>query len=148
MSTQSRYPDEQTPKVAALFMLLFALVIILCMAGCSPRIVESVRTEYVYSERVDTTFQKDSVFLKEYVKGDTVRIIEYRDRYKYQYRMIRDTVAVHDTTRVETLKEVKVEKPLSAWKSAKLGAFWWLVAALGVALLWIFRKPIIKIISL
>lgn len=42
-------------------------------------------------------------------------------------------------------KVVQVEKPLSWWKSFKLGAFWWLCGALVLCLLWIFRKLIFKV---
>ena len=45
------------------------------------------------------------------------------------------------------VKEVKVEKPLSKWKSFKLGAFWWLLGCLVLSLLWIFRKPITAILK-
>ena len=43
-------------------------------------------------------------------------------------------------------KVVEVDKPLSWWKSFKLGAFWWLCGAVMLCLLWIFRKPLLKII--
>lgn len=45
------------------------------------------------------------------------------------------------------VKEVEVEKPLSKWKSFKLGAFWWLLGGLVLSLLWIFRKPILVILK-
>ena len=41
-----------------------------------------------------------------------------------------------------------VEKPLSKWKSFKMGAFWWLVAGIIVLLVWTFRKQIIKLIRI
>lgn len=41
-------------------------------------------------------------------------------------------------------KEVKVERPLNAWKRFKIGAFWWLLALAAVGwrkeLLWLIRK--------
>lgn len=128
--------------------ILFGTIISLVLAGCSPRIVETVRIEYRDRIQVDTTFVHDSTFVKEYIKGDTVRITEYKDRYVYQYKYVRDTLAVHDTTAVEHIKEVKVEQPISGWKRAKIGAFWWLVAAISGLLVWTFRKPIMKLIKL
>lgn len=44
------------------------------------------------------------------------------------------------------IKEVPVEKPLSKWKSFKIGAFWWLLGGLILCLAWIFRKPLLAII--
>ena len=38
-----------------------------------------------------------------------------------------------------------VEKPLSWWQKFRLGAFWWLVGAIVIALIWIFRKVIVKL---
>lgn len=126
-------------------MLLLAVL----TAGCSPRIVETVRTEYVYRdrERVDTTWLKDSIYIREYVKGDTVRIVEYRDHLVYQYRMILDTVAVRDSVAVESIREVRVEKPLSWWQKFRIRAFWWLLGGVACAAVWIFRKPLLSILK-
>ena len=49
------------------------------------------------------------------------------------------------TIRIET---VEVAQPLTRWQELKIGAFWWLLAALIAALLWIFRKPLLKLIKL
>ena len=121
------------------------------LAGCSPKVIETVRTEYVYRDRVqrDTTVVRDSVFIREKVKGDTVFVEKVRDRlvYRDRWREKTDTVVLRDSVAVETVKEVKVEKPLSAWKRAKIGAFWWLLASLVAALVWIFRKPILKLVK-
>ena len=120
----------------------------LLTVACSTRIIGHVRTEVVYRDRVqkDSLYFRDSVFISEKVKGDTVYIDRFKYRYIYKDKYQTDTLIreVHDTTSVE----VKVEKPLSARKSAKLGAFWWLVAALFAAFLWIFRKPLLRLIGL
>lgn len=51
------------------------------------------------------------------------------------------------TTEAETIKEpVYIEKPLTAWQTFRLEAFWWLVAATGIQLLWAFRKPLLRLI--
>lgn len=131
------------------------LVLLLCiyisfllgLPGCSPKIVEKVRTEYVYRDvhHRDTTIQHDSVYIREYMKGDTVHHYEYRDRYLYRDRW-RDSIVtkeVHDTTMVEK----KVEKELSRSQKAKINSFWWLLVGLFSSLVWIFRKPIISLIK-
>jgi len=38
-----------------------------------------------------------------------------------------------------------VEKPLSWWQKFRMGAFWWLLGLLLIALVWIFRKTLIKL---
>ena len=76
-------------------MLMLVLFTILLLTGCSTTRtievpVENVRIEY----KTDTVLQyknlvvKDSVFINQYVKGDTV----YRDRYKYKYINNTDTL--------------------------------------------------------
>ena len=118
--------------------------------SCSPKIYERVvyqhDTTYVQSVKVDSIFRKDSVFVKE--KNDTVYIYKERIRDRYVFRHDTLRLVKVDSVAVERVKEVKVEKPLSAWKSAKIGAFWWLLAAVLLLLLWTFRKPILKLLHL
>ena len=96
--------------------------------------------------KVDSVYRRDSVFVRE--KGDTVFIYKERIRDRYVFRHDTLRLVKVDSVAVERVKEVKVEKPLSAWKSAKIGAFWWLVAAVLLLLLWTFRKPILKLLHL
>ena len=118
-------------------------IVCIFMAGCSPKIIEKVRTEYI-TETVhhrDTTYSRDSIYIREWMKGDTVYLDRYRDRYIYRDRW-KDSVKVvevHDTTSVQ----VKVDKPLSWSQKAKIGAFWYILAGLILSLAYIFRKPIV-----
>ena len=117
------------------------LAAVVC-AGCSPKIIERVvvQRDTTTVHHRDTMFRKDSVYIREYMKGDTVYIDMYRDRYVFRDRW-RDSVTVRvDSVAVETIKEVKVEKPLSWWKRVKIGAFPWLLLAVAGLLLWTFRK--------
>ena len=119
----------------------------LAIASCSPKIVERVVVQHdtLTVHHRYTTYRRDSVYIREWMKGDTVYVDRFRDRYVYRDRW-RDSVRVverHDTTAVE----VKVEKELSVAQKAKIGAFWWLlgiVAALGA---WTFRKPLGSLIT-
>ena len=125
-------------------LVLTAVLILLPVVGtgCSPKIIERVvyqRDTTVVHHR-DTTFRRDSVYIREWMKGDTVYIEKYKDRFVYRDRW-RDSIrVVRDSVAVETIKEVKVEKPLSWSQKAKIGAFPWLMLALIGAVLWIFRK--------
>jgi len=124
--------------------IVIAIAVAMLLASCSPKIVERVKvvTEYRNVYQVDTTIQHDSVYIREWVKGDTVRITEYRDKYIYRYKTIRDTLMKHDSLTVERIKEVKVDKPLSWSQKARLRAFpWVLLAAMGFGV-WTFRKPL------
>lgn len=133
------------------FYLIVGFAILLVMVtSCSPRIFETIRyqrdTTYVQQVKVDSVYRRDSVFVRE--KGDTVFIYKERIRDRYVFRHDTLRLVKVDSVAVERVKEVKVEKPLSVWKSAKIGAFWWLVAAVLLLLLWTFRKPILKLLHL
>ena len=111
-------------KAALGFMLFVGL------SACSPKIVDRWHTQYVIQNvhHRDTVITKDSVYIREWMKGDTVYIEKYKDRYVYRDRW-RDSIfvkEVHDTTAVE----VKVEKELTWAQKAKINSFPWLLLAL------------------
>ena len=133
---------------------ILLVFILLCsfqaLPGCSPKIIEKVKTEYVYQDvhHRDTLITRDSIYIREWLKGDTVYVEKYKDRYVFRDRW-RDSISireVHDTTTVEK----KVERELTVCQKMKINSFWWLLASLILSLLWIFRKywlPILKIIK-
>ena len=123
-------------KGAAAIGLCFCVA----LSSCSPKIVEHlvVQHDTTTVHHRDTTYRRDSIYIREWMKGDTVYVDRYRDRYVFRDRW-RDSVTVrevHDTTAVQ----VEVEKPLSWAQKAKIGAFPWVLLALLGALVWIFRK--------
>lgn len=129
-------------------LLTWAATVGLCLCfalpSCSPKIVEKWNTQYVYRDvhHRDTLVTKDSVYIREYVKGDTVYIEKYKDRFVYRDRWRDSIIVKRDSVAVETLKEVKVEKPLSWSQKVRIGAFpWLLLVAVGLAV-WTFRKPL------
>ena len=138
--------DEHMKRRRLLLCVIPIVLVGICWS-CSPRIVERVvcqRDTTVVHHR-DTTYRRDSIWMKEYVKGDTVYVEKYKDRYVYRDRW-RDSVSVrevHDTTTVER----KVEKELSAGQKARIGAFPWLVLAVIALGAWTFRKPIMKLLG-
>lgn len=134
-------------SILSVFILLLSFQ---ALPGCSPKIIEKVKTEYVYQDvhHRDTLITRDSIYIREWLKGDTVYIEKYKDRYVFRDRW-RDSISikeVHDTTTVEK----KVERELTAGQKMKINSFWYLLAGLVLSLLWIFRKywlPILKIIK-
>ena len=130
--------------VIILFLYFFSVCF---LPACSPKIIERIVVQHDTTavHHRDSIFMKDSIYIKEWMKGDTIYIDRYRDRYIYKDRW-RDSISireVHDTTMVEK----KVEKELTKWQKARINSFWWLIVALGAALIWIFRKPIMKLIK-
>ena len=131
---------------------ILLVFILLCsfqaLPGCSPKIIEKVKTEYVYQNvyHRDTLITRDSIYIHEWLKGDTVYIEKYKDRYVFRDRW-RDSISiceVHDTTTVEK----KVERELTVGQKMKINSFWWLLIGLVLALGWIFRKPILKLFKI
>ena len=128
-------------------LLTWAATVGLCLfalPSCSPEIVERWHTQYVYQDvhHRDTLVTKDSVYIREYVKGDTVYIEKYKDRFVYRDRWRDSIIVKRDSVAVEPIKEVKVEKPLSWSQKVRIGAFpWLLLVAVGLAV-WTFRKPL------
>lgn len=127
------------------FLVLFVVGFLL--PSCSPRIIEKVvvqRDTTVVHHR-DSLFTKDSVYIREWMKGDTVWVEKFRDRYVYKDRW-RDSISVrevHDTTTVEK----KVEKELTWGQETKISLFPWLLVAVIVLLAWTFRKQIVKLLK-
>lgn len=127
----------------AVFVALAAL-----LPGCSPKIVE--RVSYVHDTtnvvRIDSVryYQRDSIFVRE--KGDT--IFQYVERIRYRDRFRIDTLVQMREVRDTAFVERKVEKPLSRWQKARIGAFWWLLGGLVLALCWIFRKPLLALLKI
>ena len=116
---------------------LFLAALLFCLTSC--RQVESsvahseekvrVDTLRLVSLRSDTFRTHDSVFIRESVVGDTIRIVEhhYRDRLKVQ--VVRDTIyqSVRDTIKIDDKKkEVSGNKngyDLPLWVRVVLGIF-------------------------
>ena len=111
---------------------LFTLIIVMiaaavALAGCKTR--EVVVTEHhtdtlrLTQHHRDSIYLHDSTFVREYIQGDTVRIItemwhtKYRDRLKTDtlYRSRTDSVPVP----YPVVKEVK--KPLNFFEKAMMG---------------------------
>ena len=85
------------------------------------KVVTKTDSIYITKVKVDSVFEKDSIYINTYVKGDTI----YRDNYRFISRW-RDRVkldTIHkthtDTIKVEKAITIEVEKPLSWWQKVK-----------------------------
>lgn len=128
---------------------LHLVTICLLLVSCSPRIIERVQvqrdTTYVTAYLRDSVVHRDSIYIKEQTKGDTIRITEYRDRWRERVRVQHDTIIRHqiDTIAVQSTIERKVEQPLGWWKKVRLRAF---LPLLILALIG-WRREIYKVIK-
>ena len=104
---------EENGDGKKLLVILFwtgvAFLLMIVLHGCKTVYVPvpgETKTEYVYKETRDTAYVKDSVYIKEVQKGDTIRITEYRDRYRFRYITVTDTMLVLDTLKIPYPVEV------------------------------------------
>ena len=152
MVSASRDPRKPRPGeyLAALAFIASVLLLCLGLGGCSPRIYERVitRRDTTYIVKRDSVrfYDRDSIFIRE--KGDT--IYQYVEKWRWRDRVRVDTIlrARVDSVFIDRVKEVEVIKPLSWWETLKIRAFWWLFGAVLLLSLYVFRKPLLKLIRL
>lgn len=126
------------------YIFLLGIIAAIALTACTRKVyvpTETVRTEYkdrvVEAVRVDTVAMRDSVAV--YVNGDTVRITEYRDRWRTRIIERHDTVNVAKVDSVavpvEVPKPYPVERKLTRWERTKMDAGGIAIGILGVAAL-------------
>lgn len=92
----------------------------------------------------DSIYLHDSVYVKEYVKGDTVYQIKYRDRWRDRIREVHDTLCKEKVDSVRVAVPIEVEKKLSPIKKFKLWSFFPLI----LLALFGWRREILKLIRM
>ena len=114
------------------FCLILLLVLSSCSSTRSMPVVQHVdTTSYVQrSATHDTIYLRDSVYVREVMKGDTVfrDRIAYRDRWRT--RLVHDTI--HDTQIVEKVIEKPPERYVPKFYKWCTGLFWALVAVVAL----------------
>ena len=101
--------DNGRTAMYLLVMVVSALMLLFFVCSCKTVYVPvpgETKTEYVYMESKDTAYVRDSVYIKEVQKGDTIRITEYRDRYRFRYITTTDTIVRVDSVAVPYPVEV------------------------------------------
>lgn len=106
-------------------LIIIALLIILLLSACSPRVIE--RVEY----RKDTLYQvrhlRDSIFLHDsintfvYTSGDTVYVNKFKSTIKYKEHLKTDTVKqIREVVKTDT-KVVEVKKKQGKFSTFVIG---------------------------
>lgn len=128
-------------------LVSFALLAVLVTScGAARKQIETIYlrdTTYISKVQVDSVFRRDSVFVKE--KNDTIYI--YKEKVRDRYRLLRDTVYRHkvDSVYIDKIREVKVEKQLTAWQKFRLDGFWVLAAVICGYLVWKNRRGLLSL---
>lgn len=129
-------------------LTIVCAVMILSSCGALRMQIETVYvrdTTYISKVQVDSVFKRDSIFVKE--KNDTIYV--YKEKVRDRYRLLRDTIYQHsvDSMYVDKVREVKVEKQLSAWQRFKLRGFWVLAAMVGGYVVWKNRRNLFRLLA-
>ena len=164
--------DNSWIGCATIAVVLFVIAILgglMMLAGCSPKVIVQKEVVTEYRDRIvhDTTTVEIPLEVEKVVTRDTASHLEntyaksdavvsgglLSHSLESNPQIIRIPVEVHVTDTLYKEAEIRtetveVEKPLSWWQKFRIGAFWWLLGGLIASLLWIFRKPILKLIKL
>lgn len=129
------------------YITLFIMLLVgLALTSCRTReqafsqVVQQVRTDTlrIFQLRADTLRLHDSVFIREQLLGDTIRIEKHHWHTAYQTRVLRDTVFA---TRTDTLRIVEKKKDRTS-SEPFLSTKWYIFIAvvLGGAAYFIIRR--------
>ena len=164
-------PSKASPWVYAAFII--GLAIIFCfaissMTACCPKTITKIEKVIEYRDRVvhDTTTFEITKEVETIVTRDTTSHLEndyaqsdavvsggfLHHSLESKPQIIKVPFVVHVTDTLwreseikETIKEV--EKPLSWWGKLRMNGFWVLLVVVIGLLLYVFRKPLLKLIA-
>lgn len=128
------------------FFIMMLVGLALTLTSCRTReqafsqVVQQVRTDTlrIFQLRADTLRLHDSVFVREQLLGDTIRIEKHHWHTAYQTRVLRDTVFA---TRTDTLRIVEKQKDRTS-SEPFLSTKWYIfiTVVLGGAAYFIIRR--------
>lgn len=130
---------------AVAIILIFALCGVLCSCRSVryvevPRVSRDTLRVVQVETRLDSV--RDSIFLREFVRGDTVYMVKYIERLRWRDRWRVDTV---QAVRVDSVGvPYPVERKISRWDKVR---YMWrgvavglVLAAVAVAVVWLRRR--------
>lgn len=161
-----KQPNQDNTWLGTVYLIggiLLLAGLLLALSSCSPKVIYQKETVIEYRDTTirDTAYFEVPVEVEKIVTRDTVSHLEnslaisdamvtdgflhHSLETKPQEIPVPVVIHVRDTIRQEAQiieKEVEVEKPLSWWQKFQIWAFWWLLGAVVLLLLWTFRKLI------
>ena len=141
--------------VAALYTALaaiIALLIALFFGSCrSVRVIEKevIKTDTVLTTKIqiDSIYVNDSIYIRELIQGDTVKITTDRWHTRWRDRILYDSIyiAQRDTVKVTDIKEVP--RKLSGWQWFQIWAGRLaLIAIMLAAGVMIYKKRLFRLL--
>ena len=118
---KERYKNVLTEVFAWSVVIVFIILCWYLLAGCSPKVVTVERVKhdsiYITKHQRDSIWQHDSIYVKEYSKGDTVfvELTKWVDIYKEKLKV--------DTAYIERIDSIPVpypiEKKITLWQKSQ-----------------------------
>lgn len=147
MNKKPNYDKRALQRAAYVLLFYIAILLILSFLPSCTTIkyvpVETVRIDTLrqHTIRIDSIKQIDSVYVREYMRGDTI----YKEKTKlvYRDRIKQQTDTVNETKILTQEKVVEVEKELTAWQKFKINFSEFII---GVAVLAISAFIVLLII--
>ena len=141
--------NTTTTRRTAILLLAAAAVAASCRTGGGiSSVTSAMRTDTCYIERLrtDSIYVRDSINVREFLRGDTVYV--WRDRWhtSWRDRIVRDSVYVtlRDTTVVTVTETVSVERKLTPMQQIRMhlgtGVLCVVCALVLYGMLWAGRK--------
>ena len=122
--------------------LIFIIILSVVMVGCKTKEYVTVPVHHTDTLRVvqhhrDSIYLHDSTFVREYIQGDTVRVVTEMWHTKYRDRLKTDTIYRSRTDSVPVPYPVtkEVKKPLTLIEKGLMGTG---IAALTAILIFFF----------
>lgn len=112
---------ERTMIIVDVVLLVVTFVIACLLTGCRcVRVIEKevIKTDTMLTTKIqiDSIYVNDSIYIRELIQGDTVKITTDRWHTRWRDRILYDSIyiAQRDTVRVTDIKEVP--RKLSGWQ--------------------------------
>ena len=138
--------NEFEPTISLWWLVWLAVMLAIGVAftSCKTKTVVVEKTVDRYITKTDTLRDsvRNDVFIKEFVKGDTVFRDRIETKYKYVYRSLTDTFIQRDSIPYIIEVEKPVEKKLTFWQRVRL---WLFYPLLVLSALFIIGKIVRKV---
>lgn len=140
-----RKRERREKNMAKAFIILIVSLVLCSLASCTTtKYVETIKTDTIYqtSHQVDSIEILDSVYVKEFFKGDTIVFEKTKYLFRDRTKLVTDTIKETKIKYIE--KPIEVEKKLTVWQKFKINAGEWLLGAVVAmlatfAVLWVIK---------
>jgi hypothetical protein len=115
IATRLKYEGRFFEYIGKISYVIFIIAFIASCKSIQYVPVESVKTEYINSNTVDSILIRDSIYINRYQTNDTVYLYTYKDKLLYRNIIQVDTILKIDSIQVAYPVQVETIKYKSFW---------------------------------